>query len=242
MGAGPGDPGLLTIRGKEVLKEADVVLADRLVGEAILASIPGDKVIRVGKRPGGGRHTAESQEDINRMMVEMATQGKVVVRLKGGDSFIFGRGGEEVQALAAARIDFEVVPGVTSAIAAPATFGIPVTHRDMSSLVTIVTGHEGVKKGSFPVDFRALASVGGTIVVLMGVSTMEGYIGELLEGGMDPSTAVAVIEKGTLRDQRMILGSLADIVERVRDAKVGPPAVVVIGRVVELAKKVVNDS
>jgi uroporphyrin-III C-methyltransferase len=226
----------------EVLDMADVVLADRLVGEDIMARIPKEKVIEVGKRPGSGRHAVEDQEEINKLLVELATQGKNVVRLKGGDPFIFGRGGEELEALVEAGIEFEIVPGVTSALACPAYFGIPVTHRDLSSLVTIVTGHEGVGKGSHPVNFEGLASVDGTIVVLMGVSTIADYVPRLLKGGMKADTPVAVIERGTFPDQRLILGTLGDIVQRVKKAEVRPPAVVVIGRVVELARRLGSDS
>jgi uroporphyrin-III C-methyltransferase len=237
VGAGPGDPGLLTLRATEVIETADLVLADRLVGKDIVNRIPREKVIEVGKRPGSGRHTVEDQEEINRLLVDLASAGKRVVRLKGGDPFIFGRGGEELQALIEAGIEFEVVPGVTSALACPACFGIPVTHRDMSSLVTIVTGHEGAGKLSHSVNFEALASVDGTIVVLMGVSTMPHYVPRLLKGGMRADTPVAVIERGTFPDQRIVLGTLGDILEKVEEAAVEPPAVVVIGKVVELARR-----
>lgn len=235
VGAGPGDPGLLTIRGRDLLEAADVVLADRLVVDEVLAMVPPEKLVDVGRVPAEGRSTRERQEAISRRLVELAREGKAVVRLKGGDPYVFGRGGEEVEALRDAGIPVEIVPGVTSAVAGPAAFGIPLTHRDLASVAALVSGHEGLDKEGPDVDWEALARLDGTLVVLMGVSSLEEYVARLLGGGMEAETPVAVIERGTLPDQRMVRGRLGEIVERARSARVRPPAVVVIGPVVDLA-------
>lgn len=235
VGAGPGDPGLLTLRGRDLIEAADVVLADRLVGDEILALVPPEKRVDMGRTPAQGRSTREHQEEINRRLIALAREGKVVVRLKGGDPYVFGRGGEEVEALRAAGIPVEVVPGVTSAVAGPAAFGIPLTHRDRASVAALISGHEGVGKEAPEVDWEALAGLHGTLVVLMGVGSLEDYVSRLLGGGMEPETPVAVIERATLPDQRMVRGPLGEIVDRSRAAGVRPPAVIVIGSVVDLA-------
>jgi uroporphyrin-III C-methyltransferase len=228
VGSGPGDPGLLTVRARELLGTADVVLHDRLPGPEILELVPPERREDVGKRAGGER---TPQSEINRRLVELAREGSDVVRLKGGDPFVFGRGGEEAEHLASEGIAFEVVPGVTSAVAGPAAAGIPVTHRDHASSVSVVTGHEDPTKEESAVDWGALAATGGTIVVLMGVGRLPEYAAALREAGMDPGTPVALIERATWPDSRVATGTLGTATE-VRDrAGIEPPAVTVIGEV-----------
>ena len=201
VGAGPGDPGLLTRKGLEALERADVVVYDRLVSPAILALMPEGAVkINVGKE--ASRHPVP-QEQINRILLEQAQQGHNVVRLKGGDPFLFGRGGEELELLAEHRIPFEEVPGITSAIAAPAYGGIPVTHRDCCSSLHIVTGHQRAGK-ELAIDFEALVRTGGTLVFLMGVSVLPTICAGLLDAGMAPDTPAAVVERGTTPAQRRV--------------------------------------
>ena len=222
VGAGPGDPDLLTLRAARLLADADVVVHDALVGDGVLALIPAHvERIDVGKRP--GRPTP--QELISALLVELGRQGKRVVRLKGGDPFVFGRGGEEAAALAEAGVAFEVVPGITSSVAAPAAAGIPVTHRGVSAAFTVVTGHR--RTGEPDVDWRSLARVGGTVVVLMGVSQRAMIASELMAGGLDPSTPVAAIESATTDAQVVGRCTLADLAT----ADVRSPAVIVIGAV-----------
>jgi uroporphyrin-III C-methyltransferase len=222
VGAGPGDPELLTLKAARLLSTAEVVVHDALVGDGVLAMIPDTaERIDVGKRP--GRPTP--QEMISALLVELGGQGKRVVRLKGGDPFVFGRGGEEALALALAGIPFEIVPGITSSVAAPAAAGIPVTHRGVAAAFTVVTGHR--RSGEPDVDWRSLARVGGTIVILMGVSQRATIAAELMAGGLDPSTPVAAIESATTDAQvvgRWALGQLAA-------ADVRSPAVIVVGAV-----------
>lgn len=228
VGAGPGDPELLTIKARKRLGRADRVLHDKLVCEDILATIPPDKRENVGRRKGEVKST---QADTNERLVELAEQGLHVVRLKGGDPFVFGRGGEEMEHLAAAGVPFEIVPGVTSALSAPAVAGIPATHRDHACSLTVVTGHEA---GSGPsVDWERLADMSGTIVVLMGVSTLPEYTAELIDNGRDPETPVAMIERATWSDQRVVTGTLETIVDRRDAADVSSPAVTVIGSVAD---------
>lgn len=232
VGAGPGDPDLITRKGLRCLHEADVVLYDRLVNPALLAEAhAGATLVFVGK--GANRHTLP-QKDINTLLITYARQGNVVVRLKGGDPFIFGRGGEEAQALAEVGIPFEIVPGVSSAVAVPAYAGIPVTHRDHASSFTIVTGHEGMTHESAPVNWDALAVLGGTIVVLMGVKGLPHFTERLIASGLDPATPAAVIQQGTTQQQRTVTGTLATIAERATNADIGAPALTIIGSVVEL--------
>lgn len=222
VGAGPGDRDLMTLRAARVLAEADVVLHDALVGTGVLDLVaPDAELIDVGKRPG----RAVPQDLISSLLVELARQGRRVVRLKGGDPFVLGRGGEEALALQAGGIDYEVVPGVSSAIAAPATAGVPVTHRGVAAAVTIVTGHRA--EGVPSVDWRSLANVGGTIVVLMGVAQRAAIAAELIAGGLDPATPVAIVERATRSDEssrRCRLDELGAIAAR-------PPSTIVIGAV-----------
>jgi len=228
VGSGPGDPELLTVKAARLLEDADVVLHDKLPGPAILSEIPETKREDVGKRAGGER---TPQSDINARMVELAKEGKDVVRLKGGDPFVFGRGGEEMVYLAERDVPFEVVPGISSAVAAPAAADIPVTHRDHASSVSFVTGHEDPTKEESAVDWQALAATGGTIVVLMGVGKLPDYTRALREAGMDSETPVALIEKGTRPGQRVATGTLDTIVEARDEVGIEPPAVTVIGGV-----------
>jgi uroporphyrinogen III methyltransferase/synthase len=262
VGAGPGDPGLITVAGVERLREADVIVYDRLASPRLLKRArQGAELIFVGKMAGEGAH---NQAKINELLVEKARQGKRVVRLKGGDPFVFGRGGEEAEALRAAGIHFEVVPGVTSAAAVPAYAGIPVTHRGVASTFAVVTGHEadlpvilsgdeGLARSSEPprrnlgrgigrteesvptaIDWTRLATAVDTLVLLMGVKTLPEIVEKLIEGGRAAETPAAVIQWGTTPDQRTVTGTLADIVQRVQEAGVTAPAVTVVGEVVRL--------
>ncbi len=234
VGAGPGDYRLITIRAVELLRKADVVIYDRLVTKSILKLIPKRaKKIYVGKR--SGRHEL-SQERINKLMIDAVLDGKKVVRLKGGDPFLFGRGGEEAEALVDNKIDFEVVPGVTSALAAPAYAGIPLTHRDYSSSVAIVTGHQA-EKAERVVNWSKLAGSVDTIVILMGVERLESIANNLIEGGLNPDTPVAIIEWGTTTRQKSLISKLGTIVKEAKERNVKPPAVIVIGEVVKLGGK-----
>jgi uroporphyrinogen III methyltransferase/synthase len=232
VGAGPGDPGLLTLRGKECLEQADVVLYDYLANPALLKHAPATSHrIYVGRR---GRGQYQDQADINRLLIERAKDGNVVVRLKGGDPFVFGRGGEEAEAVAAAGIDFEIVPGVTSAVAVPAYAGIPVTHRTLASTVTFVAGHEDPSKPAALLEWPKLASATGTLVFMMGMKNLPSIVGRLLSEGRSPDTPVAAIRWGTKAGQQTIVGTLFDIVERTEAAHFEPPTVIVVGEVVRL--------
>jgi len=239
VGAGPGDPGLITVAGLERLRQADVIVYDRLVSPRLLEHArEGAELIFVGKVAGeslpAGRQSGHNQAKINELLVEKAREGGRVVRLKGGDPFVFGRGGEEAEALRAAGVPFEVVPGVTSAAAVPAYAGIPVTHRGLASSFAVVTGHEDPGKGEPAVDWGRLATAVDTLVLLMGVQTLPEIVGKLIEGGRPAATPVAVIQWGTTPDQRTVTGTLADIVQRVQEAGVTAPAVTVVGEVVRL--------
>src|SRR5204863_3146996 len=218
VGAGPGDPGLITVRGADALARADVVVYDRLASPALLdlASADAERV-SAGKAPG---RAELSQDEINALLVARAHDGETVVRLKGGDPFVFGRGGEEAEALGAAGVQFEVVPGITSAIGAPAYAGIPVTHRGTSTHFTVVTGHEDPTKGSADVDWEALAKAGGTLVILMGAGRVGDIAARLVAGGRPPETPVAAVRNGTRADQRTVRATLATIA----DAGVRAPA------------------
>ena len=234
VGAGPGDPGLLTRKGLEALEKADVVVYDRLVSPAILALMPVKaEKINVGKQ--ASRHPVP-QEEINRILLDQARAGKNVVRLKGGDPFLFGRGGEELELLAEHHIPFEEVPGITSAIAAPAYGGIPVTHRDCCSSLHIVTGHQRAGK-ELAIDFEALVRTGGTLVFLMGVSALPVICAGLLDAGMAPDTPAAVVERGTTPAQRRISAALGDLPARAEAAGLQSPAVIVVGQVCALAEQ-----
>ena len=222
VGAGPGDPELLTVRGLRRLQVADVVVHDALVGTGVLALVRADaELIDVGKRPGA----PVPQESINALLVQLGRSGRHIVRLKGGDPFVFGRGGEEALALAAAGLTFEVVPGVSSVIAAPAAAGIPVTHRGVSASFTVVTGHR--QRGESPINWRALAQAGGTIIVLMGVAERGAIAGALIEGGLSAATPVAAIRHATSSEQHVIRCRL----DKLAGAAVESPATIVIGAV-----------
>jgi uroporphyrin-III C-methyltransferase len=226
VGGGPGDPGLITVKGLACLRRADVVLYDRLIAPELLDEAPPQaELFDVGKAPTCHRR---SQTEINDLLIEKAWEGKTVVRLKGGDPFVFGRGGEECEALARAGIPFEVVPGVTSAIAAPAYAGIPVTHRGLAHSVTIVTGHTA---DASLVDWVSLPRE-GTLVFLMGVRHLPEIVDQLLAHGRAGGTPVALIERGTTPAQRVVIGALEDIVDMADDVQ--PPATLVVGEVVRL--------
>ncbi|MCL2578770.1 MAG: uroporphyrinogen-III C-methyltransferase [Oscillospiraceae bacterium] len=232
VGAGPGSGGLLTLRGKQVIEQADLVLYDRLVGREVLEMIPDSaEKMHVGKSC--GRHRV-SQDEINEMLVRCAGEGKQVVRLKGGDPYLFGRGAEELDAVLAAGIPFEVVPGVSSAIAVPAFAGIPVSHREFSSSVHIITAHR--KKGAPPeIDYQSLVKCGGTLVFLMGIRTMSAVTEGLLSGGMDGKTPAALIENGTRPNQRSAVSTLAEISTVSRERGFSPPSILAVGEVCGLA-------
>ena len=235
IGAGPGDPGLITVSGLRRLREADVIVYDRLVDRRLLKEAGVDaELLYVGKGPGD---RAMEQEEINRTLVSKSLGGKAVARLKGGDPFVFGRGGEEAQALARAGVPFEIVPGVTSAIAAPAYAGIPLTHRELASSFTVVVGNEDPSKEESAVAWDALARVGGTLVVLMGWSELEKITRTLIKHGMAPSTPVALVRWGTEPCQRTVTGTLEDAVRQGAEAGLSPPVVAVIGPVVELRRE-----
>ena len=235
IGAGPGDPGLITVKGLRCLQEADIVVYDRLVDSRILDKA--DKkaeLIFVGKGPG---EAAMEQEEINQYLVARGQEGKVVARLKGGDPFVFGRGGEEAQALALAGVPYEVVPGVTSAIAAPAYAGIPLTHRDLASSLTVVTGSEDPTKEDSTVRWDAVARAGGTVVALMAWAALDKIVETLIKEGMEPSTPVALVRWGTEPYQQTVTGTLETIVGVGNEAGMSPPVVAVIGHVVDLRQR-----
>jgi len=234
VGAGPGDPGLITVKGLACLKQADVVIYDRLVDESILHEARHEaEKIYVGKA--SSHHTLE-QEMINQLLVQKAREKKVVVRLKGGDPFVLGRGGEEAKALAENAIPFEVVPGVSSSVAVPAYAGIPVTHRGVASSVTIVTGHKA-SGGSDPnIAWDKIGAITGTLVILMGLGNLAHVVDQLIRSNKSPSTPVAVITRGTTGRQRCVVGTLEDIVAKVKSENLEPPSVAIVGEVVHLRK------
>ena len=232
VGSGPGDPGLITVKAVECITKADVIIYDYLVGEELLKYAREDaEIIYVGKQ--GSRHTLE-QDEINDLIVEKTRQDKTVTRLKGGDPFVFGRGGEEAVYMAERGIPFEVVPGVTAAIAAPAYAGIPVTHRDYTSTLGLITGHENPEKGGSALPWDKLSTAVGTLGVYMGIKNLPYIVKELLKNGRPKDTPVAIIRWGTTSRQETLVGTLEDIVERSKDIK--PPAVTVVGEVVKLRK------
>ena len=237
VGSGPGDPELLTVKANRLLSEADVILHDKLPGPEILEAIPERKREDVGKRADG---EWTPQEYTNRRLVELAEQGKTVVRLKGGDPFVFGRGGEEMEHLAANEIPFEVVPGITSANAAPGVAGVPLTHRDHVSSVSFVTGHEDPSKDESAVDWEALADTGGTLVVLMGVGKLPLYTQALQDAGMEPETPVALVERATWPEMTVATGTLDSIVAVRDEVGIEPPAITVIGDVAATRERVVD--
>ena len=236
VGAGPGDPGLITVKGLECLRRADVIIYDRLVDDSLLEEAsPGSEKIYVGK--GRGCHAME-QKEINLLLISKAREGQKVVRLKGGDPFVLGRGGEEVEVLAANEIPFEVVPGVSSAYAVPAYAGIPVTHRRLASSFTVVTGHEDPEKGESSIAWDRISTSSDTLVFLMGIGNLTHIVNKLIQNGRLPSTPVAVISQGTSPKQRTLVGTLGDIGSRAQKEGFEPPAVIVVGEVVKLREQI----
>lgn len=235
VGAGPGDPKLITLRGLECLKKADVVVYDRLSSPRLLSfAKPDAELIYAGKSP--VRHTLK-QEEINQVLVEKALEGKIVTRLKGGDPFVFGRGGEEAEALLAHDIPFEIIPGITSGIAVPAYAGIPVTHREFNSTLAFITGNEDPSKGDTSIEWDKVATGCGTIVFYMGMANLPYIVEKLTANGRSADTPVGIIRWGTRPEQQTVTGTLADIVEKAKAAKMGHPAIIVVGGVVALREK-----
>ena len=234
VGAGPGDPGLITVRGREVLSRADLVIADALAEPDLLRLAPPEaRVVRAGKR--GGRRGID-QEAINRLMVSQARRGRVVVRLKGGDPSLFGRGGEEAEALARARVPFEIIPGVTAALGAAASTGIPLTHRRYASSVVLATGHLDRDKETGAIPWEALARA-DTLVVYMGMKRLPGTVADLLRAGRRPGTPAALVRWATRPDQRVVTGTLRTICEQARRAGIGPPGLLLVGGVIRLRRR-----
>jgi uroporphyrin-III C-methyltransferase len=234
VGAGPGDPKLITMRAVELIKKADVVLYDRLVSKKIISMIPkkADKVY-VGREVGDDY---KHQDATNQMMIKYAKSHRHVVRLKGGDPFIFGRGGEEAEYLRKHKIRFEIIPGITSGIGSAVYCGIPLTHRKYSSSVVFVTGHEDPQKSKGQVKWKALAKSADTIVIMMGLSRIGTISKNLIAGGLGKNTPVAVIQNGTSKNQRMIIGTIANIADKIKQNKIAPPSIIIIGDVVKLHK------
>ena len=238
VGAGPGDPDLLTLKGKKCLERADVVLYDQLVNAALMEYAPkSTELIYVGKQ--AGKHCA-CQVEIEELLISRARQGKNVVRLKGGDPFVFGRGGEETEVLNRAGIPYEIVPGVSSAIAVPASAGIPLTHRAHASSAAIVTGHSS-PAGKNTINWQALASAVDTLVILMGVQKLGEIMQRLLEGGCEAERPVAIIESGTLPSQRNITGTVGTITNLAANCQTQPPAVIVIGEVARFCRTIIKE-
>ncbi len=233
VGAGPGDPGLITLRGKYLLERAEVVVYDYLANPKLLSYVPKNAQLIYAGKKGGGLH-AFTQEGINKLLVELAKQGKMVVRLKGGDPFIFGRGAEEIEELVGEGIEFEVVPGVTSATAAATYAGIPITHRDYTASVAFVTGHEDPTKKFSNISWDKLATGVGTIVIYMGIKTLPSITQKLIDFGRSPETPVAVVRWASTPQQRSVVGTLATICDVVAQAYIKPPALVIVGEVVKL--------
>ena len=235
VGAGPGDPKLITLKGIEAIEKADVVIYDRLAHPSLLNYAKEDaEKIYVGKMP--DRHTL-TQEEINRLLVIKALEGKIVARLKGGDPTVFGRVGEEALELKKAQITYEIVPGITSAIAVPAYAGIPVTHRDYTSSLAIVTGHENPEKETSSINWEKLATATGTIIFLMGIANLEKIRDNLIKNGRDENTPAAVINWGTRTEQKTVTGILKDIVEKVEDSGLTNPSIIIVGEVVKLREE-----
>jgi uroporphyrinogen III methyltransferase/synthase len=233
VGAGPGDPGLITVRGRYLLERAEVIVYDYLASRRLLKFVPKEaQFVYAGKR-GGVKHT-HTQEEISQMLVDFAREGKTVVRLKGGDPFIFGRGGEELEILAQHNVPFEVVPGVTSATAAATYAGIPITHRDYTATVAFITGHEDPTKPTSNIDWAKIATGIGTIVVYMGIKNLPSIVKNLIDNGRDSQTPVAVVRWASTPEQRSVVGTLETIADIVKEADIRPPALIVIGEVVNL--------
>jgi uroporphyrinogen III methyltransferase/synthase len=236
VGAGPGDPGLLTVKGLECIRKADVIVYDRLVDDSLLEEAPPKaEKIYVGK--GRGCHALE-QKQISLLLVDKARAGKTVVRLKGGDPFVLGRGGEEAEVLAANGIPFEIVPGVSAAYAVPAYAGIPVTHRRLASSFTVVTGHEDAEKDESSINWEKISTGSNTLVLLMGMGNLSHIVDRLMQNGRPPATPVAIINHGTLPQQRTIVGTLENIGSRAQEEGFEPPAVIVVGEVVKLREQI----
>jgi uroporphyrin-III C-methyltransferase len=234
VGAGPGDPDLLTIKGLRCIQKADIILYDRLVNKSLLDEAkPNATLVYCGKLP--NNHTMK-QEEINHLLVKYGKEGKTVTRLKGGDPFIFGRGAEEAEALAKSGIPFEIVPGITAGIAAPAYAGIPITHRELASSFAVVTGHGS--KGKPPVDWEGLAKSVDTLMIYMGIGNLPNICDELLIHGKKIDTPVALIHWGTATEQKTVTGTLSTIVEIVKNEKIENPSMIVIGEVVRLREKI----
>ena len=234
VGAGCGDLGLLTIKGQDILTKADVVVYDSLIGDSILSLIPPTaRIIFVGKR---SSHHTMPQEDINQILLEEAQKGYKVVRLKGGDPFLFGRGGEELELLAQNDIPFEIVPGVTSPVAVPAYNGIPVTHRDYCSSLHIITGHKKAGEAC-DINFKALVEAGGTLVFLMGITGLRDIMKGLMENGMDPAMPAAVLQQGTTAAQRRVTATVSTLADETEKADIETPAIIVVGKVVTLSSQ-----
>jgi len=235
-GAGPGDPSLITVKCLDLIKNSDIVLYDRLVSSSILKLIPEDTPkVYVGRSSGD---PTTNQFKTNQIMLQHALSGKQVLRLKGGDPFIFGRGGEEAEFLYENAIDFEIIPGISSAIGAAIYSGIPLTHRKFSSSVAIVTGHEDPMKEEKSVRWDKLATAVDTIVILMGIEKLEYILNKLKNNGLSDETKIAVIEKGTLKDQKIIISDFKDIRKKMKNASIKPPAVIIIGEVVSLSERI----
>ncbi|MCT9933855.1 uroporphyrinogen-III C-methyltransferase [Planotetraspora sp. A-T 1434] len=236
VGGGPGDPGLITVRGRQLLAQADVVVADRLAPRALLDELPADvELIDAAKIPYG---RALAQDKINELLIEHARQGKFVVRLKGGDPFVFGRGGEEMIACARAGIPVTVVPGITSAVAVPAAAGVPVTHRGVSQEFHVISVHVAPGDPRSTVDWRGLARSQGTLIFLMGVERVAEIAETLLRDGRSPETPVMVVQDGTLPTQRAVAATLSTVAERMTAAGVRPPAIVIVGEVVRVGQEI----
>lgn len=236
VGAGPGDPKLITLKAVEAIKSSDVVLYDRLVSKKIVAMIPKkSEKMYVGRDVGDDY---KHQDATNDLMVQLAKKNKNVVRLKGGDPFIFGRGGEEAEFLRKHKVKYEIIPGITSGIGSAEYSGIPLTHRDYASSVVFVTGHEDAKKKEGAVDWKKLAKAVDTIVIMMGLSRLEIISTKLISGGLDKNTPVAVIQNGTTDEHRMIKGTLSNISKKVHEAKIKPPTIIIVGKVVNLSDKI----
>ena len=233
-GAGPGDPGLISVKGYRLLTRCDVVLYDRLVSKELVDKIPTTKKkVYVGRIP--GEASSMHQSRTNKLMLTYARKGKTVLRLKGGDPLIFGR--EEAEYLHKHDIQFEIIPGISSAVAAPAYAGIPLTHRNYSSSVAFITGHEDLRKNHSDLNLKLVASAVDTIVVLMGMERIKQIVQDLRAGGLKGSTRVAIVEKGTTKEQRVIAGNLNSILKKVARCRVSSPAVIVVGRVVSLSER-----
>jgi len=236
VGAGPGDSKLITLRAVELLKKADVVLYDRLVSKKILSMIPKKaKKIYVGREVGDDY---SHQENTNDMMIKYAKIKKNIVRLKGGDPIIFGRGGEEAEHLKKHKIKFEIIPGITSGIGSATYSGIPLTHRKLASSVVFVTGHEDLQRSKEKVKWKKLANSVDTIVIMMGLSRIGIICKQLIQGGMDKRTPVAVIQEGTTSKHKMITGNVSNISKLVTQKKIKPPSIIIIGKVVNLSKTI----